>query len=360
LVKRVIPVIPVVAGLAAGAAAVGATTAYMNRGDVGEVEVAPGWQDTVSGAMGGQPNQQQPLADVDGLGSSPAGRQPQAVTPGDLKSGDWPTLNSNDWSIFAPGPSTTPIDAAFLYYQYRSGIKSGQSVLLPGTIPGNYLFLDPSRWSSWLKDTYNTEDKVLGLKAKLFNAGYLKNPDSLRRQGFDMDGVDAAYAAFLDLSSKNLSVARAGSRSLLNIEDYLNTAEGKQQAEIRSRLYLPTPAESEASLLSYYQEYVGRAPSRREVEAFTQAVMAEARKRPEVTTITPGKFMESGEMSPTSEVTTGGFDKKDLPLMARREAMADPESGPYRMASKYFDAFLDVIGTPQGMGTKTDISQLLT
>lgn len=360
MVRRVIPVVPIVAGAVVGGS-MGAITGTMNKGDVGGLEVAPGYADTVGAAMGTQPNQQNPLGDIDGLGGLPPGGTPGPVTQGDVRSPDWRTLNSNDWSIFAPGTAGAPINPSLLYYQYQTSTPGDNpTVLIPGTTPGNYLFLDPSRWGAWLRDTYNTEDKVLSLKTRLFSAGYLKNPDSLRRQGFDADGQDAAYKAFLDLSSKNFSVAMAGGRSLLNIEEYLNTAEGKQQAQARSSIYLPSAAESEYNLLNYYQEYVGRAPSRREIEAFTQAVAAEARSRPQVTTTTPGKLTETGELSPTSEVTTGGFGREDLMLMARREAMEDPQSGPYRMASKYFDAFLDIIGTPQGTQTPTDIGQLLT
>lgn len=351
-IKRPLPIVPIVAGAAAlaagGSMVVGAGT------NTGAQQVETGYEDNYQGALsgtdqgvpaGGPPNN---LVDVEG------------VTPSDATSSNPADALRTDWGIFQGATTQVPLSGGQLAYAYETGQAITDQILLPGIRPNSFYLLDGVKWRIWLSDTYNTSEKQLQLKAKLFNSGYLRDPNALKRDGFDSLTLDAAILAFGDLSSRNYDIARAGGRSLLNLESYLNTAQGQRQAVTTTSTFLPSAAQSEGTLIDFYKEYVGRAPNRRETEAFINAVNTAASRNPTTKTVTPGFVSETGEIQQPSEVQRVGFDREDISLMARKEAMEDPESGPYRMASKYFDAFLDIIGTPQGTQTPTDIGQLLT
>lgn len=343
--KRPLPVVPVIAGIAAGIGTV--ATAGSNSGSQ---QVETGYEDNYQGALSGV-NQEVPAGGTDLVDET-------GVTENDTTSSN-PLLSSN-WEIFQGATALAPLSSAELAYAYQTGGSFGEQVLVPGMGPNSFYLLDSSKWRVWLSDTYDTPEKQLQLKARLFNAGYLRDPNALKRDGFDALTLDAAVLAFGDLSSRNYDIARSGGRSLLNLESYLNTAQGQRQATTTTTTFLPSSAQSEGALIDYYKEYVGRAPSRRETEAFVNAVSAAASRTPTTATTTPGFVSEAGEIQEKSEVVKRGFSESDIALMARTEAMEDPESGPYRMASKYFDSFLGIIGTPQGTQTPTDIGQLLT
>ena len=102
-----------------------------------------------------------------------------------------------------------------------------------------------------------------------------------------------------------------------------------------------TDAEARGILEDYYQDAIGRRPTKKEAQKFAELLRRKAAEKPTRTVQT---------RTETTDVirSTGGFSEVDARLMAREQAEARPESQAYRMETAVFDSFLEALNKPFG------------
>lgn len=210
-----------------------------------------------------------------------------------------------------------------------------------------------------------SDDKIKSLKLEMYRKGLYRSPadaDASLRMGAIPDEAFKTTLAtvYRDVSLENFRRASLGRKELLDVNDYIAMIPQQPMTATETRTSVPSPGTSDEALRNQYLEYVGRAPSKKEFEAFRNSVRLAAGSRPTVTTTTFGEPVLGQGISDASSFTQEGFQGADISQMARQAARTNPESAPYQKATKYFDTFLSALPPAAGVEVGgADLEQLL-
>lgn len=150
-------------------------------------------------------------------------------------------------------------------------------------------------------------------------------------------------------SLENFARATRGNSDLLTPEDFIGAISDIPLTQTETQVSIPGAEDTDAVLRQRYEEYVGRAPNKKELDAFRASVTSVARTRPTVTTVTRGEATPGLGIGGISGYRQSGFTENTLREMARTAARENPESAPYQQATKYFDTFLSSLPAARGL-----------
>jgi hypothetical protein len=210
-----------------------------------------------------------------------------------------------------------------------------------------------------------TDDRIRSLKLEMYRKGLYKSPNdadmSLRMGSIPDEAFKVGLAnIYRDTSLENFRRAKLGRKNLFDIDDYLTRIPESPTSTTQVVTSVPSPGDADTILRRQYQDYVGRAPNKKEFEAFRNSVRSAASSRPTVTTTTMGEPILGEGVADASAFRQEGFSGGDLSEMALAEARKNPESAPYQKATKYFDTFLSALPPATGLEVGgADLEQLL-
>lgn len=208
--------------------------------------------------------------------------------------------------------------------------------------------------------------QIKSLKADFFRKGLYPSDSaadlSLRSGALPDENFRQIYQDLTRQASLyNYSQATKNKPNFLSPEDYMNLITEVPTRSTSTETTIPGREDTDAILRGQYQEYVGRAPSKKELAAFRASVESAARRRPTITTTTAGEPIPGLGLGDGSSFRQTGFTADSIGEMAREAARANPESAPYQQATKYFDAFLDALPPVRGLEVQgADLQELLT
>lgn len=211
-----------------------------------------------------------------------------------------------------------------------------------------------------------TATQIKALKVDFYKKGLYSSAAaadlSLRSDALPDENFRQVYQDITRQASLyNYSQATQGKSNFLSPEDYISLITEVPTTSTSTETTIPGREDADAVLREQYQEYVGRAPSQRELAAFRASVESAARRRPTITTTTVGEPTPGLGLGDGSSFRQTGFTSKSVSEMAREAARANPESAPYQQATKYFDAFLDALPPVRGLEVQgANLEELLT
>lgn len=151
------------------------------------------------------------------------------------------------------------------------------------------------------------------------------------------------------VTEANYSVLRAGvtdPSQYIDVNDYIRNAKFRN-ATTGSTTSTTTSLTGRGGAAIYAtnaaREYLGRNPTKKEIDKFTNALNAAERAAPTVTTTTP----QTGGGTSTFTTTGGVSGQIEAEEFMRRQ----PGAGSYQIATNYFDAFIRAIGNPTRVPT---------
>ena len=223
--------------------------------------------------------------------------------------------------------------------------------------PGNSQ--QPITWAAMSQNIMGsrlkTPGKILELKQKLFDLGYLNGKAgqlSLSR-GDDLDSLfDAALQTFLNEGSiKNLTAASQG-KKILSFDQWLKVAgpftgssgDGSGGGVRTNLTYQKFESEDfEIPVDQLFQATLGRGASQDELTDFVAKLNSYAQENPQ-------KTVQKTSGDTVSTTTTGGVSNQQIETRLRETALNTSGAEEYNKATKYLNYFTEALSSPIRLG----------